>query len=88
MDTLAYNMRQLNSLTTSLTFNFAVICETNQMDLVEQALKKCYDHVSRVFAHNEGGCVSSKSGMLFVLVILLYCYMIYIVCEICIAIGM
>ena len=54
MEGLVYTSRQLNSLTASLAlFNFAVLCETNQINTVETALRKCYDYITVMFAYNE-----------------------------------
>lgn len=53
MEDFTYTSRQLNSVSTSLAlYNFAVVCETQQMAMVEASLLKCYDHVSTVLAHN------------------------------------
>ena len=43
-----------NSLNASLTlFNFVVVCDPEQIPAVERALRKCYDHISRLYAYNK-----------------------------------
>ena len=56
MELLSFTSRQISSLNASLAlFNFAVVCDPEQIPAVERALKKlkCYDHISRLFAYNK-----------------------------------
>ena len=54
MELLSFTSRQINSLNASLAlFNFAVVCDPEQIPAVERALKKCYDHISRLYAYNK-----------------------------------
>jgi len=54
IELLTFTSRQINSLNASLTlFNFAVVCDPEQIPAVERALRKCYDHISRLYAYNK-----------------------------------
>ena len=54
MELLSFTSRQINSLNASLAlFYFAVVCDPEQIPAVERALKKCYDHISRLYAYNK-----------------------------------
>ena len=50
----SFSVGQINSLNASLTlFYFAVVCDPKQIPAVESALRKCYDHISRLYAYNK-----------------------------------
>eukprot|EP00731_Ephydatia_muelleri_P000902 Em0001g902a len=44
-------------------FNFAVVCDPEQIPAVERALKKCYDHISRLYAYNKAEPVHPGIGL-------------------------
>eukprot|EP00731_Ephydatia_muelleri_P017004 Em0010g102a len=64
MELLSFTSRQINSLNASLAlFNFAVVCDPEQIPAVERALKKCYDHISRLYAYNKAEPVHPGIGL-------------------------